>query len=192
MTGVGYRQVDDAPFRQKLSGQERRRLLAEKFPSTQGLDWREVFDNDTDLLGHLLRDILKLDMAVPGQAGRRPSLDEKEATPSFDKMMGRDYCDRPYSLLGFAKTLRLLMGTRSLSTLETKVGIDRTRLFRLLRGTAVPSCTDMERVAEAFGKKPSFFFEFRVLTIANAIHNELTDDPEVTVRVYEKLWHSAG
>lgn len=175
-----------------MSTQERRRLLAEKFPSTKGLDWREVFDNDTDLLGHLLRDILKLDMAIPGQAGRRPGLDEKEATPSLDKMLGRDYCERPYSLLDFGKTLTLLVGKLSLRTLEFKVGIPRSQLHRLLQGTAKPSLAEMEQVAKAFGKEPSFFFEFRVLTIANVIHNELTDDPEVTVRVYEKLWHSAG
>lgn len=165
-------------------------MIAEKFPSTQSLDWGKAFDNDTDLLGHVLRDILKMDMAVPGQPGRRPGLDEKAAAPALDRMMGRDYCDRPYSMLSFAKTLELLAGDRTLRSLEAKVGISKSTLHLLLQGREEPTLDVMERVAKAFNKSPSFFFEYRVLTIAAAIHSGLEKAPEASVRVYEKLWQS--
>lgn len=187
---VGYRRVDVAPFREEMTSAERRKLMAEKFPATSGMDWGQAFDNDIGLLGHLLRDILRLDMADPRQPGRRPNLDEKTATPALDRLLGRDYCDRPYSLLSFGKTLGLLAGKRSLTVLEAKVGISKTRLFRLLRDESVPSMEDMERTAKVFGKSPSFFFEYRVLTIAQAIRDQLVDDPERTVHLYEKLWQS--
>lgn len=187
---VGFRQVDPTPFHHKMSAQDRRKLIAEKFPSTQNLEWGEAFDQDPDLLGHLLRDILKLDMAVPGQAGRRPSLDEKEATPALDRMMGRNYCDRPYSMLRFAQTLGLLADNRSLRSLENKTGISKTRLHLLLQGREQPDLNDMERVAKVFGKAPSFFFEYRAQTIVAAVAKALEGLPEETVRAYEQLWHS--
>ncbi len=187
---VGFRQVDPTPFHQKMSAQDRRKLIAEKFPSTQGMEWGAAFDQDPDLLGHLLRDILKLDMAVPGQAGRRPGLDEKQATPALDRMMGRDYCDRPYSMLRFAQTLGLLADNRSLRAMENKVGISKYRLHELLRSATQPTLDEMERVAKVFGKSPSFFFEYRAQTIVAAVAKALEGLPEETVRAYEKLWHS--
>ncbi len=188
---VGFRQVDMTPFRQKMSSQDRRQMIAEKFPSTQHMDWDKAFENDMDLLGHLLRDILKLDMAIPGQAGRRPGLDEKEATPAFDRLLGRDYCDRPYSLLPFAKTMALLADSRTLRSLEVKVGISKSRLHRLLQGKQQPELAEMEKIAKIFDKAPSFFVEYRALVVRNAINSHMAAaEPEVTVRVYEQLWHA--
>lgn len=187
---AGYRRVDLAPFQEEMTPVARRKLMAEKFPSTQGVDWEKAFDNDMGLLGHLLRDILRLEMADPRQSGRRPSLEEKTATPALDRMLGKNYCDRPYSLLAFGPTLVLLAGNRSVQSLATKLDLSKGQVHRYLQGVDTPTLQTMEHIARIFEKSPSFFFEYRVLTLATAFREHLDRAPETTIRLYEKLWQS--
>lgn len=185
---AGYRGVDIAAFRQEMSPADRKRLLREKFPSTAQLNWEKAFDSDIDLLGHMLRDILKLDMAVQGAAGRRPGLEEDEARPSLDRLMGRDPTSHVYSVLPFPATFRLLVGKRSLRAMAAKVDMPKTRIHRLLNGTEVPNPQEMERIAAAFHKQPSYFVEYRVQAIAATIFTVLRQEPEASIGVYERLW----
>lgn len=185
---AGYRGVDIAVFRQEMTPADRKRLLHEKYPSTAQLNWERAFDSDIDLLGHMLRDILKLDMAEPGAAGRRPGLDENESRPSLDRLMGRDPTSHVYSVLPFPATFRLLIGKRSLRAMRAKVDIPLTRIHRLLAATVAPSPQEMERIAAAFAKQPSYFVEYRVQAIAATIFAALGTQPEASIGVYERLW----
>ncbi len=185
---AGYRGVDIAGFRQEMTAAERKQLLHDKFPSTAQLNWEKAFEGDIDLLGHMLRDILKLDMAVEGAAGRRPGLDEDESRPSLDRLMGRDPTSHVYSVLPFPATFRLLVGTRSLRAMQAKVGIPKTRIHRLLAGTECPHTQEMERIAAVFNKQPSYFVEYRVQAIAATIFSALQTQPETSIGVYERLW----
>jgi hypothetical protein len=188
---AGYRGVDISCFAEPLTPAERKRLLQEKFPSTAQLNWEVAFDQDIDLLGHLLKDILKKDMAVVGAAGRRPGLEEDEARPVLDRMMGRDPTNHVYSTLPFPATFALLIGERSRRAMQAKVGISKTRIGRLLRGTELPGVQDMERIAAAFHKQPSYFVEYRVQAIASTVFKALGAAPELSIGVYERLWQEA-
>lgn len=175
-----------------MTSAERRQLLHDKFPSVAQLNWDKAFDNDIDLLGHLLRDILKLDMALPGAAGRRPGLEEDEARPSLDRLMGRSPTSHVYSVLPFRATFELLMNGRSYRAMESKLGMPKTRVFRLLRGLDTPNTQDMELIAKAFKKQPSYFVEYRVQAIAASVYAALGEQPETSIGVYERLWQQAG
>jgi hypothetical protein len=183
--------VDLSEFAGHMSAAERTRLMQERFPSTRNLNWDKAFANDVELLGRLLRDILKVDMAVPGRPGPRPGLDRVRAQPLLDEVLGRDPTDHPYALLEFPQAFRLLIGNRSIRHAQTKLGMSKSRIHRLLRGIDEPSQAEMEHIATVFGKQPSYFLEYRVIRITRAIYSHLAEEPDVSIRVYERISQAA-
>lgn len=174
-------------FTGPMNSKERRSKIYEVFPSTASLNWKKALDNDPDILGRMLRDILKLDQLVPGRPGTR-SLDQTRAEPTLDRMMGRDPTERPYSLLPFNEAFRLLLGKRSMRSAQAKFGLSKSKIHRFLNGTADPTAVEMETIASALGKAPSFFLEYRVRSITSSIHQSLQDLPEESIPLYEKMW----
>lgn len=189
---AGRRNVDISAFDDpKLPAAERKRLIAEKFPSTVSLNWERAFTNNIELLGRLLQDILKVDVASTGRPGPRPNLDRTRAEPQLERLLGKDPADHPYSILPFAEAFRILVGKRSIRHLGTKLGVSKSHLHRLLSGAVQPTPEQMERIAEVFKKQPSYFVEYRTVKIKTALGVQLSRDPDVSIRIYEKLCQAA-
>lgn len=188
---AGRRNVDISVFDEKLSGEERKALIAEKFPSTQSLNWEKAFGNDIELLGRVLRDILKVDVVSTGRPGPRPNLDRTKGEPELARLLGKDPGARPYAMLPFAEAFRLLVGKRSIRSLQAKLGVSKSHLHRLLAGSVQPTQEQMELIARVFDKHPSYFVEYRVNRIARAIQEQLGGEPDVSIRVYERISQAA-
>ena len=188
---AGRRQVDISAFDDPLTPEERKRLIAEKFPSTQSLNWEKAFGNDIELLGRILRDILKVDVASTGRPGPRPNLDRTKAEPELERLLGKDPGAHPYATLPFAEAFRLLVGKRSIRNLQNKLGVSKSHLHRLMSGAVKPTQEQMELIAKVFDKHPSYFVEYRVTKIARAIQEQLGDEPDVSIRVYERISQAA-
>lgn len=186
---------DYAEFHRKMSWDDRQALIRKRFPSTatlagpnSGEVWRRVMDNDIDLAGRILREVLRVDQATPGRLGPRLALDAAKAQPTVDAWLGRDPLGRPYTTLPFAEAFANLAGDRSLRHLSTKTHLSVSQVRRLLRGEVLPSGEMMEIIAGAFEKDASYFLEYRVGAIAAHIMNSLVDNPEHSVRYYEAMW----
>ena len=188
---AGRRQVDVSAFDGPLTPEERRRLIAEKFPSTQRLNWEKAFNNNIELLGRILQDVLKVDVAPTGRPGPRPSLDRRKAEPELERMLGKDPTAHPYTTLPFAEAFRLLVGKRSIRNLEHKLGVSKSHLHRWLSGSVKPSIDQMERIADVFGKQPSYFAEYRAERIVGIVGEQLAGDPDVSIRIYERITQAA-
>ena len=189
---AGRRQVDISVFDDpNLSADERKRLIGERFPSTKSLNWERAFSNNIELLGRVLQDILKVDVVSAGRPGPRPNLDRTRAEPQLERLLGKDPADHPYTVLPFPEALRILIGDRSLAAAARKLGVSKTNVHRWLSGAAVPSQEQMERIAAAFAKQPSYFPEYRANKIAGAVGEHLVVDPEVSIRVYERITQAA-
>lgn len=188
---AGRRQVDVSAFDGPLSTEERKRLIAEKFPSTQSLNWEKAFGNNIELLARILQDILKVDVAPTGRPGPRPNLDRTRAEPDLERLLGKDPAAHPYTSLPFAEAFRLLVGDRSLRSLANKLAVSKSNLQRWLSGAATPNTDQMERIAAVFDKQPSYFAEYRAVTIAATVGDQLAGDPDFSIRVYERLAQAA-
>lgn len=187
--------VDYSEFHKKMSWEDRQALIRKRFPATailcgpqSGEAWRRVMDNDIDLAGRILREVLRIDQATPGRLGPRLALDAARAQPTVDSWLGRDPLGRPYTTLRFSEAFANLAGERSLRHLSTKVHLSTSQVRRLLRGEVLPSDEIMRTIAGAYGKDPSYFLEYRVGAIAAHIMNCLVGQPEHSVRYYEALW----
>lgn len=181
-----------AQFKGPMTSKERKDKIHEVFPSTASLNWEKAFDRDPDILGRMLRDILKLDQLVPGRPGPRKTLDQNKAQPELDRMMGKDPTERPYSLLPFSATLRLLLGKRSMRSAQSKLGLSKSKIHRFLTDEAEPTAGEIELIAKAFGKAPSYFLEYRVRSITSSIHQALEAAPESSIPLYEKMWQATA
>jgi transcriptional regulator with XRE-family HTH domain len=161
---------------------ERRvQMVREEFPTVVDLDWKAAFDRDFDLFARIMQAISQLGQVVPRRSGPRPEPDYDRALVDLRQLMGQDY-----TALVFAEAFAILADRRSLTQLGRKCGMDRMRVLRLKRGDRTPHIWEMEQIAEAFGKHPSFFVEYRCL-IAGAILSRLEASPETSVHIYRKL-----
>lgn len=172
---------------EKVPWSRRAKTIKEVFPSTEKLDWKSAFDRDMDLLGRVLRDILKVDQTEQGRPGPRPSLDYDQGMRRLRQILGEDY-----SMLPFSEAFKILAGTRSVRHLSTKTGLSKSNIQRLLEGNADPDMDTLQRVARSFDKHPSFFVEYRLLYIARTILNKLGDAPEATINIYRKCSKPSG
>lgn len=177
----------------QASEEEVHAAVRRRFPSVANLRWDIAFHNNPELLGDILRDILKAARAVPGRHGPRPGLDRVRDMPALDRLRGMDPTRHPYSLLPFPDAFSLLLGARSVRHAASKLGMTPTRVYRLQHGLGLlPTAAEMEHIAERFGHHPSFFREYREWAIFQVLVERLEAEPETGIRVYERLWRAAG
>lgn len=170
---AGYR----IPWSRRLSA------IHAQFPSTKSLDWGEAMIRDHDLWVRLMEDIIKADQAEPGRDGpRRKALDYDRGLQTIRQMMGQDY-----SLVPFCESFTVLARGYSLSHLAHKTGIARSVVRRLMRGEVEPTAEHMVSVAQAFGKHPSFFAEYRAAYITAAVHRRMEGNPETSIALYRRM-----
>jgi DNA-binding phage protein len=166
----------------KVSWEVRAKKIKEQFPSVANLNWNRALEKDMDLFGRVLRDILKLEQAAPGRPGPRPSLDMAAATLRLNQLMGNDF-----TMLPFNEAFAVLANGRSVRHVASKTGMNRNRVYKLLKGDDEPDGFEMAVIAETFGKHPSYFAEWRILYIVNAFVVRLEYSPDTAIDIYRKL-----
>lgn len=185
------RRYDGEPFRRlnqkRVSWDERMRVIRRTFPSTADMDWVEVFDDEPEIMGAILQDVIRSMQATPGKSGPWPGLDRRRAQPVVDEWLGKDPKKRPYAVLPFPEAFKLLIEGRSVRHVANKLGWGKDRVLRLLLGQQKPVATDMEHIALTFDKSPSYFLEYRIAWAVTAFASSLEASPERTIRVYEQM-----
>lgn len=161
---------------------ERARLIRSQFTAVAQPNVSHELRSDIDLLGRILRDILKADQATPGRDGPRPGLDYEKGVETLRQLLGQDY-----STLPFDRSFRLLAGKASLTSLARKTGISRSRVHRLLTGVDEATVDDMQSIANAFGKDVAWFGEYRSMFITASLYDRLLSSPETNIGIYRKL-----
>lgn len=174
--------ADLTVFEGKKSWSTRKGLIKEQFPDYERLNWSAAFKADVGLLGLIIKNVLKSDQSTLGRPGPRPTLDPKRSAERYAQFIGTDY-----SYLPIDETLANLQGDLSIRGLANKVGLDFNLIYRILNRKATPSISDMQEIAKAFGKHPSYFLEYRIAYIVGALDSAFTESPESSVSTYLKL-----
>lgn len=153
-----------------------------QFPSIDNLDWERAFRQDNELYGRVWKDILKFDQAGEGRPGPRPALDPTAANARYLQLTGEDFGFQP-----FPQAFRTLAGRDSIRKISEKTGLDRNLVARLLKGDVEPDNYEMEIVATAYGKLPSFFLEYRIGYVLMMVHAHMLKYPESSVSPFTKV-----
>lgn len=173
MTTATTRRSERIPWDDRLATVHR------QYPSTDQRDWSEAL-RDYDLMGALIRDILKVESA-PKRRGQRPSLDIEAGEARLRQLWGDEWTTLP-----FAEAFRLLSGSLSRRAVGERVGVPRATVQRLLDGLE-PTGQEMERIAAAFGKPPTYFREYRVGLVCGFLVEYFADAPEASVALAHRL-----
>lgn len=166
--------------KRRVPWKERMELIHEHFPSTTNAEWAKGLD-ETDI-GRIIRDILKFDQVEPGRSGPRPGLEYDKGMQSWRDLTGQEYSELP-----FHKAFAVLARENSLTVVSRKTNISRSRVHRLLRNEEAPTVNDLRQVAEAYGRRPAYFLEYRCEYIVAAISLRLSKEPELASVLYRKL-----
>lgn len=159
------------------------------FPATDGLDWDRKFRDDPGLMAAVMHDILKADAydaAVSSGAswtGRPAMLEANRDT----EMRLRQFQGEDHTTLEFSEAFSVMVGQLRLSTVAHKVGISKTQVWRLLRAQVTPSPAEMEKIAVAFRRHPSYFAEWRAGWVLSLLARRLDGAPEATIGFYKRL-----
>lgn len=163
------------------------------YPATadDGFEARARARMDTDTIAAILKDVLRVGHS-PVRRGQRVMPTPDEGMGRLRQMRGEDYATAPFPI-----AFRALARGRSFTVLARKTGIDRTRIQRLLTGTRTdaagkrprikPQPAEMETIAGAFGKSPSYFREWRTLRLARMVEEELASNPELSASLIHRL-----
>lgn len=166
----------------KLPWKERYAIIQDNFSSATRLDWAEAF-KDMDLFGRLIKDILRIDQNdMHTGPGPRPVLDQSRSRDRLRQLMGEDYSYEPF-LVAFG----VLAGQRSVRHLAAKVGLGKHITHDLLAGRRPPDLYALEQIAGGFDKSPSYFMEYRIAYVLEALGSHMELSPETTVDLYKKL-----
>lgn len=166
----------------KVSWETRARRIHQRFPSVDDFNWAVALDRDINLFARIVRDILKLEQAVPGRPGPRPSLDKNAAIRRLHQLWGDDF-----TILAFPEALRILTDNRSIRYVAGVTGLQKDHVHRLLRGDVQPDGYALRQCAKAFGKHPSYFLEWRILYITQALTARLEWSPETSIDLFQAL-----
>lgn len=174
---------------QRVNWDERRALVLEHFPAAGEQDWPELTGQDP-AFERVLQDILKYDQREQGRDGPRPNLEWEKGIRSWKQITGQDYTGLPFPEAVRAVARDTSGRSHSLTTIARKTGISRSRVHRLLTAEETPDLQSIALFAAAYGKKPSFFAEYRSEIIARRLIAILAANPEYSVSVYRKVVRS--
>jgi transcriptional regulator with XRE-family HTH domain len=173
----------------RIPWEQRLEAARERWPSCRpDFDWKSALQDD-DLLGRILRDVLRVGYEAPTRRGQRSPLEPEVGMPRLKELRAQhDLASRPFTVKPFVAAFReLIAGRYSRTQLARKTGISRTQIQRLLTGELEPTPPEMELVAAAFGKEPTYFLEFRVALASEYVARRLMTDPELSMRVVRHL-----
>jgi transcriptional regulator with XRE-family HTH domain len=168
---------------QKMEWEDRYVVIKQEFPSAERLNWAEAL-RDVEVLGKVIRDILKDTLAEEGTTGPgpRPPLPMKEGSNRLRQLEGEDYSDYE-----FPEAFYILAQGRSVRHLARKLNMNSTLVYNLLKAKKHPDMATMEMIAKTFEKRPSYFLEYRVGYIVGALADKLVKTPDITIPIYAKL-----
>lgn len=187
------------PPRKNEPWDERYKRIQAQFPSCRpDFKWYEALASP-QLLGRLLHDLANIGWEKPTRRGQRSRLDPAEGMVRIAAILqgGPELSALEADRMGDATTLPFheamteLAAERSLTITAVAeldgITMSRTEVYRLMRGERAPTGFDMEQVATAFGKEPTYFHEYRVALLTEAFLEHLQAAPELSVHVVRQL-----
>lgn len=184
---------DHKAQRRRVNWTDRLNMLRSHFPDSDGLTWQRAL-KDNEVFSRVVRDILKAQQhrgrpeEEQSLAGRRPNLTVSSGMQGWRELTGDDYSTVPFtSAFRNLTTDRATGRPHTLSLIARKTNISRSRVHRLIRGEDRPDLTDMEMIAVGYGRKPSYFAEYRAATIAAVITERLGASPEMSAALYQQI-----
>ncbi len=139
--------------------------------------WTVLLGQRPEALWGLVADVVKAAKACEGQrkTGRRPAV----SVGSLDELY-QVLFPIQYSTKNFCDTFAHLLGHHSQRAFAMRVGFNQATVSRLLTGKTQPNAQIIERIAAAFGVRPTYFAEYRALKLGEVVTDVLLAHPDLS------------
>jgi len=185
--------TEDSRQRKRQKGIPREELERE-YPSLTHLSgpptrasrkaWVAVFNARPDAMHNLLADYIKQVYATPGRIGQRPM--PKEEAVDFQGLVYGDSSDMPLHEI-LPKLIKI-----SERAFCAKIHMSRTQFQRMLAGQYDPDVNEIRMIAEAIGKPPTYFIEYRKAMAISAFINLIDERPGIATSLYRQYLEVRG
>jgi transcriptional regulator with XRE-family HTH domain len=162
--------------------------IEREVPGASDVDWVALFKADPKILGDLVNDVIKINISEKGRPGKRSARSAQDIEDDLRKLTGEDYAVR-----AFPEALSEAMGGRSIRHVASQAHLDKMTVHRLLKGKgAPPTAEQMEWLAKAVKKEPSYFMEYRAAYVCSVIYQMMMESSEAASIQYSRLRKVAG
>lgn len=165
--------------------------LADQYPSLRTLaappgkavqrSWVAAFTQRPEALEGILSDLIKQAYAKPGRIGQRPMPREEEV--NLDALIHGEYTEEPLEL-ALPKLIKISHRAFAEKIFMTRRTYQRIFLPNGHTRKYYPDMEEVERIAGALRKPPSYFVEYRLMAAQAAFLRLITDRPAIATRLY--------
>jgi len=149
--------------------------LREKYPKITSIDWGEILRSEPEVFCGVVGKV-----TIP-EGSKKSNIKMSDGNKKFAKISGTDYSELEF------KDAFAIIYDRSYESLIEHTCFTELYLSQLADGSRFPSYEDMEDIAKACNRDPSFFMEYRIAKILSAIDNYLMQSPETASVWYNKV-----
>lgn len=139
---------------------------------------------DYDLLGRVMRDVLRVGYEAP-RRGQRSPLEWSDGQARLRSLAAER--SGLASNESFAAAFARLADGHSIEAMADVTGMGIAQLDCLLDGRHAPTDDEMVQIATAFGKPPTYFLEYRIQFICATLATNLAASPERTIDLLVRL-----
>lgn len=136
-----------------------------------GEGWDALFDARPDMMHAIFADIIKQTYATPSRVGQRPMPREEDV--DLDWLMDSDPNREPLTAV-LPKLVKV-----SERKFCDSISMSRATYQRMLKGEYDPDIDQLRRIANAIGKPPSYFIEYRRRLLFSALGRMLVREPQI-------------
>jgi AraC-like DNA-binding protein len=185
MTDVAMPVTTRRPQDRPRSWPDRLAQIRSEYPST--MDDRATVREalaDYDLVGRIMRDILRIGWEAPTRGQRAPLEwnDGSARLRALESQRTGQATTKP-----FAEAFRELAAGITLDALADALAMSRSQVHRLLRDEIPATPPEIVKVAVYFDKPPTYFHEYRLHLICASIAEQLSAVPERSIDVAVRL-----
>lgn len=145
--------------------------------------WAAVFRAKPEVMHAILADYVKHRYAVPGVVGQRPM--PREGDVDIEELLRGP----GINMAPIAEVLPALMPTGKVK-FARKVCLPVERLNAILAGRYTPTVPELRLIAEAVGRSPAHFIEYRRQLVLDAMDHLFTSQPQIATSLYRKFVQS--
>lgn len=146
--------------------------------------WIAAFTHRPEALEDLLSDLIKQAYAKPGRIGQRPMPREDEV--NLDALLSGEYTEEPLAV-ALPKLVKVSQRAFCAKVYMSKRTYQRIFLPESDPLKYYPDMALLQRIAEAVGKPPSYFLEYRLMAAQAAFLQLITDRPVIATRLYREF-----
>lgn len=178
---VSTRRPQDRP----RSWQDRLNQIRVAYPSTDSdRDQMREALADYDLVGRVMRDVLRIGWEAP-KRGQRPPLEWSDGSARLRAMAAQRSGQATTKM--FAEAFRELAVGTTLDQLAHGLHMSRSQVHRLMRDEIAPTPPELVTIAAYFDKPPTYFHEYRLHLICSSLAEQLTAVPERSIDIAVRL-----